>query len=161
MFGFLRLNIPHRGYARARETAEGSPAIDLNALGIGFASVSEFLAIARAFEDVGVTAYGGSAPLIFKFNHPGLRRADSGFGSGALGEHPLADRSLRNSDDPADILPPPSGAKFFSNDSNALTVTRTPGQVLYIAYGGMANVIYVGFFPNGVNGTLNMSSAPA
>ena len=35
-----------------------------NALGIGFAGITDFLQLARAFEDVGVTAYGGAAPLI-------------------------------------------------------------------------------------------------
>ena len=44
--------------------AVAKPAINLNALGIGFGNVSEFLTLARAFEDVGVTAYGGAAPLI-------------------------------------------------------------------------------------------------
>jgi hypothetical protein len=40
------------------------PAINLDALGIGFGSLGEFLTLARAFEDVGVTAYAGGAPLI-------------------------------------------------------------------------------------------------
>ena len=40
------------------------PAINLNALGIGFGSMAQFLTLARAFEDVGVTAYAGAAPLI-------------------------------------------------------------------------------------------------
>ena len=40
------------------------PAINLDALGIGFGSLAEFLTLARAFEDVGVTAYAGAAPLI-------------------------------------------------------------------------------------------------
>src|ERR1700678_1777904 len=40
------------------------PAINLNALGIGVGSLNEFLTLARAFEDVGVTAYAGAAPLI-------------------------------------------------------------------------------------------------
>ena len=40
------------------------PAINLDALGIGFGSQEEFITLARAFEDVGVSAYGGAAPLI-------------------------------------------------------------------------------------------------
>lgn len=40
------------------------PAINLDALGIGLKSQNEFLTLARAFEDVGVSAYGGAAPLI-------------------------------------------------------------------------------------------------
>src|SRR5262249_44908209 len=45
-------------------TPVAKPAINLNALGAGFESQEEFIALARAFEDVGVTAYGGAAPLI-------------------------------------------------------------------------------------------------
>src|ERR1700691_279482 len=39
------------------------PKIDLAALGV-ITKRSPFLALARAFEDVGVSAYGGAAPLI-------------------------------------------------------------------------------------------------
>ena len=56
-------------HVRFLRTALGSaavakPAINLAALGIGFANMNEFLTLARAFEDVGVTAYVGAAPLI-------------------------------------------------------------------------------------------------
>ena len=44
--------------------AIAKPAINLNALGIGFGSFEEFLILSRAFEDTGVSAYGGAAPLI-------------------------------------------------------------------------------------------------
>jgi len=45
-------------------TSIAKPAINLGALGIGFSSLASFLTLARAFEDIGVTAYGGAAPLI-------------------------------------------------------------------------------------------------
>jgi len=45
-------------------TAVARPSINLNALGFGFGSVQDFLKLARIFEDIGVTAYGGAAPLI-------------------------------------------------------------------------------------------------
>src|SRR3984957_18027125 len=61
--------------------------------------------------------------------------------------------------DGVDILPPPSGQNYFSLTNVGLAQTRTPGQVLYIAYGGIANVTAGGFFPSGVNGSINMSSA--
>ncbi len=63
--------------------------------------------------------------------------------------------------DGVDIIPPPSGQKFISVDSNGLSAVRTPGQVLYLAYGNVANVTSGGFFPTGVNGKINMSSEPA
>ncbi len=145
-------------------TPVAKPAINLDALGVGFASVSEFLTLGRDFEDVGVTAYGGVAPLsssstilgyaarilATEAEHAGNLRLQ--IAHYAIPTTPL---------DGVDIIPPPSGKKFFSNDSNALTETRTPGQVLNIVYGGVANATSGGFFPNGVNGTINMSSAPA
>jgi hypothetical protein len=60
--------------------------------------------------------------------------------------------------DGADHLPPPSGSLCFSTDSKALLDTRTPGQALYLAFGGAANATSGSFFPNGVNGSLNTSS---
>ena len=44
--------------------AVARPAINLDALGIGFRSQNEFITLARAFEDVGVSAYGGAAALL-------------------------------------------------------------------------------------------------
>lgn len=37
------------------------PAINLNALGVGFANESSFLTLARIFEDIGVSAYAYAA----------------------------------------------------------------------------------------------------
>ena len=59
----------HVQFIRAALTSAGAtpvarPAINLNALGIGFGGVTDFLQLARAFEDVGVTAYAGAAPLL-------------------------------------------------------------------------------------------------
>jgi hypothetical protein len=138
------------------------PAINLNALGIGFGSLTEFLTLARAFEDVGVTAYAGAAPLI-------TDKTILGYAAQILGaeaEH-VANIRLQVAQlgipttllDGVDILPPPSGQKYFSLNSMALVQTRTPGQVLFIVYGSKTNATSGGFFPNGVNGNINMSSA--
>ena len=144
-------------------TPVAKPAINLDALGIGFATVSEFLTLARAFEDVGVTAYGGAAPLIQSSSILGYAARILATEAEHAGNIRLqiSHYGIPTSQlDSVDIIPPPSGAKFFSNDKNALTVTRTPGQVLYIVYGA-ANATSGGFFPSGVNGTINTSSSPA
>ena len=145
--------------------AIAKPEINLNALGAGFNGQGDFLQVARALEDVGVTAYAGAAPLIT--SKAILARAARILGTEA--EHAgnirlqVARYNLPTSAlDGVDVLPPPSGTKFFSvtNDTAEVQV-RTPGQVLYIVYGSKANVMAGGFFPKGVNGTIKMSSAPA
>jgi hypothetical protein len=143
--------------------AVAKPAINLDALGTGFEGQGPFLTLARAFEDVGVSAYAGAAPLIQSSTY--LQAAAQILGTEA--EHSgnirlqvaklgIATTAL----DGVDVLPPPTGTKFFSTGANALVAVRTTGQVLYIVYGA-ANVTSGGFFPNGVNGTINMSSGPA
>ena len=66
--------------------------------------------------------------------------------------------------DGADIVPPPTGSQtqYLSiNTSNGLPAVRTPGQVLYLAYGNQAGVSSGGFFPTGVNGGITTSTGPA
>ncbi|WP_180538280.1 ferritin-like domain-containing protein, partial [Nevskia soli] len=88
------------------------PAINLNALGIGFGSQAEFLTLARAFEDIGITAYAGGATLI-------VNPAVLGYAARILAVEALHSGSIRNAVDrlgvavsaldPADIIPPPAG----------------------------------------------------
>lgn len=145
-------------------TPIAKPAINLNALGVGFNSQMDFLQLARAFEDVGVTAYAGAAPLIQDKNILGAAARILAAEAEHVGNVRLQVTRLRVATaalDGVDILPPPSGSKFFSLDNNALAQVRTPGQVLYIVYGFKANASSGGFFPNGVNGPINMSSGSA
>ena len=139
--------------------AIAKPAINLAALGIGFETFRQFLQLARAFEDVGVSAYGGAAPLISDKNilataarialtealHSGTFRllvAENGVQTVAV--------------DSIDILPPPSGTQFFEVTSQALAIVRTVNEVLAIVYGNStAGTSSGGFFPNGVNGAIN------
>jgi hypothetical protein len=144
------------------------PAINLNALGVGFASQAEFLTLARAFEDIGVTAYAGAAPLI-------VNTTVLGYAARILAVEALHSGSIRNAVDrlgvavtaldPADIIPPPAGTLFFPTNNQALVETRTPNQVLYIAYGGVASAASGGFFPSGINdgysGFTTASATPA
>lgn len=139
------------------------PAINLNALGIGFGSQSDFLTLARIFEDIGVTAYGGAAPLIQNKTILGyaarilaVEAAHSGNIRAQVARLGIATKPL----DGADHAPPPSGSQYFPTDSMALTEVRTPGQVLFLAYAA-SNAPSGGFFPNGVNGNLNMSAGSA
>lgn len=146
-------------------TAIAKPAINLNALGASFySSESTFLAISRIFEEIGVTAYGGAAALI-------SNKTVLGYAARILAteaEHVGGIRALINQYgvptsalDSVDVLPPPSGTMFFSTNSSAITAVRTPGQVLFLAFGGAASATSGGFFPSGVNGNLNSSSSAA
>ena len=149
-------------------TPVAKPAINLDALasmGASLAHQQAFLVLARAFEDIGVSAYSGGASflsgspylmaaariLAVEGQHAGNIRLE--IARLGIPTFPL---------DGADVIPPPSGTDFFStNTANGLCAFRTPGQVLYLAYGLKANVTAGGFFPNGVNGAINMSSGAA
>ena len=141
------------------------PNINLGALGFGFGSQNDFLKLARIFEDIGVTAYAGAAPLLSSAIVATAARVLA-----AEAEHAanirlqVARLNIPTAPplDGADILPPPSNpGQYFSLNSQGLCNTRTPGQVLYLAFGDQANVTMGGFFPTGVNGYFTTSSGPA
>ncbi len=176
-------------------TPIAKPAINLDALaplGASLGNQTGFLLLARIFEDIGVTAYGGAAQflagtpylttaariLAVEGEHVGniryqvarlgipsfaLDAADvpppsSANVNGTLAGAPFATGSVAT---PYFTSVPP--AFFSTNPANGLTAIRTPGQVLYLAYGvafGGA-VTGGGFFPNGVNGALNTASGAA
>jgi hypothetical protein len=163
----LEIAKDERAHVELLLTALGSsaivkPAINLNALGFGFGSLNDFLKLARIFEDIGVTAYAGAAPL--------LSTAVLGTAAKILAaeaEHvanirlQIARLNVATAPalDSVDILPPPSNAnQFFSLDANGLAETRTPPQVLYLAY-GKPNATSGGFFPDGANGYFTTSSS--
>lgn len=140
------------------------PAINLDALGFGFDNYRDFFKLARIFEDIGVSAYGGAAPLITDKTVLGYAARILAAESEHVGAIRLQVARLVEPTAPpldgADILPPPSGKRVLSLDKNGLSAIRTPGQVLYLAYAG-ANKMSGGFFPQGVNGSINTSSEPA
>jgi Ferritin-like domain len=140
------------------------PAINLNALGFGFGSLNDFLKLARIFEDIGVTAYAGAAPLL----SPTILMTAAKI-LAAEAEHvanirlQIARLNIPTAPplDGVDILPPPSKPnQFFSLDANGLAKVRTPGQVLALAYGA-PNASSGGFFPMGANGFYTTSSSAA
>jgi hypothetical protein len=134
-----------------------------------FANERNFLLAAFLFEDVGVTAYKGAAPLI---SDKGVLEAAAGLLAveayhageirtvlGALG---LA-REARALSDARDALDGPGAdkdqgirrsgkANIVPTDDNGLAFSRSTGEVLSIVYLGGAGS--GGFFPNGVNGLI-------
>lgn len=136
------------------------PAINLDALGSGFASQEEFITLARAFEDVGVSAYGGAAPLISSKDYVGVAArilAAEAEHTANLRLHAALYKVTTAALDSLDILPPPAGTRFISVDSTTgLSATRTPAQVLAIVYGGAGKTAGA-FFPNGTNGNIRSS----
>jgi hypothetical protein len=139
--------------------AVAKPAINLDALGLGFNNQNEFITLARAFEDVGVSAYGGAAPLI---------KSSAILGAAARialteAQHAAVLRLLAADAriavpmlDGLDVPPIGSpGGRMFQVDGQGLSTVRTTSQVLAIVYANAnANANAGGFFPSGVNGTI-------
>jgi hypothetical protein len=140
------------------------PAINLSGLGFGFGGQVDFIILARILEDIGVTAYGGAAPLIQSKEILGVAArilSAEAFHSGNIRLVLSQNRYINTAVDRVDFPAPPSGAKFFPTDAAGLSAVRTPGQVLFLAYGARANAMGGGFFPMGMNGKLRVSSAAA
>lgn len=131
------------------------PAINLDALGFGFNNWVEFVKLARIFEDTGVSAYNGAAGLIS--NKTYLESAARILGTEA--EHAGMIRLLAiwyNVASPAidsSDVPPTQSTPFSVDPNMAMTISRTPQQVLSIVYGGGSGK--GGFFPDGLNGTVH------
>ena len=143
------------------------PNIDLGALGFGFRNQNDFIQAARILEDIGVTAYSGAAGFL---KTPDIITAAACL-LGAEAEHAAAIRTQiarlkipTRPLDGVDLIPPPSGqAKqvLSIKVSDGMIATRTAGQVLYLAFGGKADVKQGGFFPNGLNGAITASTEAA
>jgi hypothetical protein len=146
-----------------------------------YASDDNFLLGAFIFEDVGVTAYKGASPLITNKTfleaaagilaaeayHAGLIRTVL-FGRGvqtpALRDSTEAISNARDSlDGPSDldqgVRQIGEASNIVPTDANGLAFSRTAGQVLNIAYLTRMAAQQGGFFPRGVNGTINSSAA--
>jgi hypothetical protein len=137
-------------------SAVPEPAINLNALGIGFASQAQFLTLARAFEDTGVSAYAGAATLLSGNNLQAAAQilATEAYHAGNIRLYVVEDAITVPPLDSLDV--PPTEQHFFPTDSNALAIKRTTSQVLAIVYANSTpGTKSGGFFPSGVNGNIN------
>ncbi|AZZ54050.1 MULTISPECIES: ferritin-like domain-containing protein [Rathayibacter] len=140
-----------------------------------FLNEQNFLLGAFVFEDVGVTAYKGAAPLIqsklyleaaagilaVEAYHAGaIRSAIYGAGldvqAGKLSD---ARDSLDGPTDDDQGVKVDGQANIQPTDANGIAFSRNPGQVLNVVYLNSKATTSGGFFPAGVNGVVNTSQA--
>jgi hypothetical protein len=139
-----------------------------------FANENNFLLGAFIFEDVGVTAYKGAAPLItsaayveaaagilaVEAYHAGIIRS-SLYNKGLFAEvkkiSQLRDDVDGKSDDDQNLRRTHKYGNLVPTDANSIVFSRTPGAVLNIVYLNPAKVTKGGFYPAGVNGEINTS----
>ena len=169
------VNGPFSAAARAAGLIGAGQAFD------PYASDENFLLGAYIFEDVGVTAYKGASPLITnkifleaaagilaaEAYHAGLIRTvlfAKGVATPALRTSADAISNARDSLDGATdldqgISPIGDQSNIVPADANGLAFSRSPGQVLNIVFLTRQSATAGGFFPAGVNGTVNASAA--
>jgi len=142
-----------------------------------YASEENFILAAYIFEDVGMTAYKGAAPLV---DNPTFVEAAAGIlaveayhasnirtviAAKGLEEPSVAISDARDSlDGPSDLdrgVLLDGALNIVPSDANGIAFSRSPGQVLNVVYLNSAAVTSGGFFPAGVNGELNTSAANA
>lgn len=142
-----------------------------------YANEENFLLAAFIFEDVGVTAYKGAAPLV---DNPTFVEAAAGIlaveayhaanirttlASKGLQAPTVAISNARDSLDGGSDLDQgielDGRLNIVPADANGIAFSRSPGQVLNIVYLSPQEARSGGFFPDGVTGDVNTSAASA
>jgi len=151
-----------------------------------YADDISFLLAAYLFEDVGVSAYKGAAPLLgnktyieasagilaTEAYHAGLIRSvlyRKGVDPTQILYNPAILANAQKISDARDSLDggteldegigTTGTANIVPTDANGVTYSRTSGQVLNIVFLNKAAVTAGGFFPNGINGNIRTSAA--
>ncbi|OIH97311.1 ferritin-like domain-containing protein [Curtobacterium sp. MCBA15_001] len=142
-----------------------------------FASEENFLLGAYVFEDVGVTAYKGAAPLIYNKTylsaaagilaveayHAGIIRSklyDKGLQVPANKISDARDSLDGPTDDDQGITTSTGAVNFVPTDANSLAYGRTAERVLNVVFLTPNQIDKGGFFPEGVNGAIVASGNP-
>jgi hypothetical protein len=139
-----------------------------------FANENNFLLAAYIFEDVGVTAYKGAAPLITNKTYleaaAGILAVEAyhaGIVRSALYNRGLFEEcaKISNARDALDGgieadqgIGTANRANIVPTNKSSIAFSRTTGDVLNIVYLNSGKVSKGGFFPDGVNGTIRTSS---
>lgn len=133
--------VAHREFFKAAITSAAPssviPSLSVNFSSIDFTSRASVLATAKAFEDLGVTAYNGAGQLI----------STSGNGPTYL---TLAGKIVSVEARHAAIIADLVAANSFANttDNNGLDAARTPAQVLAIASAYLSTKINANNLPS-------------
>ncbi|MBU2666175.1 ferritin-like domain-containing protein [Actinoplanes bogorensis] len=139
-----------------------------------YANENNFLLAAFLFEDVGVTAYKGAAPLITNKTYleaaAGILSAEAYHAAtirSSLWEKDMgaqvaklsaARNMLDGNGDDDQGIGGPKMANINPTDKNGINFSRSYDRVLNIVYLNPNKVTKGGFYPWGVNGSLNTSS---
>ncbi len=172
---FLRKALGNAAVAEPSIDLENSFNAAAKAAGLGnkfdpFADDASFLLGAFIFEDVGVTAYKGAAPLIDNKDYlsaaAGILAVEAYHAANirvnllALGLQRAAEK-ISNLRDAADGrgdddqgIGTPSRPNIVPADGNSIAFSRSAGQVLNIVYLNRKGTPG-GFFPNGLNGAIS------
>ena len=156
--------------ARAAGVVSGTQTFD------PFASEENFLLGAYIFEDVGVTAYKGAAPLVYNRTyleaaagilaveayHAGIVRTllfQKGLSAPANKISDARD-SLDGPTEKDEGITKNGAANLVPTDANSIAYSRTAERVLNIVYLTPNQIDKGGFFPEGVNGSILASGNP-